>query len=152
MGSGLEDELGDILQKARDGKSWSQKDLAQAVDLPLEEVRRMERYDLIPPEEVIARLAKGRCLNCMEEQEYDLRVPVNRRDLIHAIEVVTAKADVHLTASIGRNRPKADIRLWKPSRIMQIFPFQDCGASNLKRGTTCRVGHRYIRILGKLFF
>ena len=26
----LEDELGDILQKARDGKSWSQEDLARA--------------------------------------------------------------------------------------------------------------------------
>ncbi len=52
--------------------------------------------------------AKGQCLNCMDGWEYDLTVPVNRRDLIHAIEVVTLKADVHLTASIGRNRPKAD--------------------------------------------
>jgi len=45
----------------------------------------------------------------MDEQEYDLTVPVNRRDLIHTIEVVTPKADVHLTASIGRNQPRADI-------------------------------------------
>ncbi len=27
--------------------------------------------------------AKGQCLNCMDEQEYDLMVPINRRDLIN---------------------------------------------------------------------
>jgi len=43
----------------------------------------------------------------MDEQEYDLTVPANRRDLIHVIEAVTPKADIHLTASIGRNRPTA---------------------------------------------
>ncbi len=37
--------------------------------------------------------ARGQCLNCMDEQEYDLTVPVNRRDLIHGIEAVTPKAD-----------------------------------------------------------
>ena len=51
--------------------------------------------------------AKGQCLNCMDEQEYDLTVPANRGDLINVIEVVTPKADVRLTASIGRNRPTA---------------------------------------------
>jgi len=30
-------------------------------------------------------LAKSKCLNCMDEQEVDLTVPVNRRDLIHAL-------------------------------------------------------------------
>ncbi len=55
--------------------------------------------------------AKGQCLNCMDKREYDLTQPANRRDLIHVIEVVTAKADVRLTASIGRNRPIADVRL-----------------------------------------
>lgn len=44
------------------------------------------------------------------DQEYDLTVPVNWRDLVHAIAVVTAKADVRLTASIFRNRPEADVR------------------------------------------
>ena len=52
--------------------------------------------------------AKGHCLNCRDEQEYDLTVPVNRKDLIHVTEAVTSKADVRLTASIGRNRPIAD--------------------------------------------
>ncbi len=42
MSSALEDELGDILQKARDGKSWSQEDLAIAADLTLDEVRRID--------------------------------------------------------------------------------------------------------------
>jgi hypothetical protein len=37
--------------------------------------------------------AKGQCLNCMDEQEYDLRVPVNRRDLIHALEAVKPKGE-----------------------------------------------------------
>jgi len=45
----------------------------------------------------------------MDEQEYDLTVPSNRGDLINVMEAVTPKADVRLTASIGRNRPKADI-------------------------------------------
>ncbi len=81
MPTGLEDELGDILQKARDGKSWSQKDLAQAVDLPLEELRRMERYDLIPPEEVIARLAKvldleGQALSAIARNAWHPKAPV----------------------------------------------------------------------------
>ncbi len=30
--------------------------------------------------------AKGQCLNCMDEQEYDLKVPTNKRDLIHALK------------------------------------------------------------------
>ncbi len=41
MPADLEDELGDILQKARDGKSWSQEDLAEATVLKLDEVRRI---------------------------------------------------------------------------------------------------------------
>jgi glyoxylase-like metal-dependent hydrolase (beta-lactamase superfamily II) len=81
MPTSLEDELGDILQKARDGKSWSQKDLAQAADLPLEEVRRMERYDLIPPEDVIARLAQvldleGQALSAIARNAWHPKEPV----------------------------------------------------------------------------
>ena len=53
----LEDELGDILQKARDGKSWSQKDLASAVGIALADIERMERYVLIPPESTISKIA-----------------------------------------------------------------------------------------------
>ncbi len=55
----------------------------------------------------------GQCLSCKDEQEYDLTIPANRRDLINVIEAVTPKADVRLTVSIGRNRPEADIRLRK---------------------------------------
>jgi hypothetical protein len=33
--------------------------------------------------------AKAQCLNCMDEQEYDLTVPVNKRDLIHALVAAT---------------------------------------------------------------
>ncbi len=63
----------------------------------------------------LKRPARGQCQNCMDEQEYDLTVPANRRDLINVIEAVTPKADVRLTASIGRNRPIADIRLGNTS-------------------------------------
>jgi hypothetical protein len=35
--------------------------------------------------------AKGQCLNCMDEQEYDLRFPVNGRDLIRIIEAFTPR-------------------------------------------------------------
>ena len=34
--------------------------------------------------------AKGQCLNCMDEQEYDLTVPVNRGDLIRVKKTITA--------------------------------------------------------------
>jgi glyoxylase-like metal-dependent hydrolase (beta-lactamase superfamily II) len=54
----LEDELGDILQKARDGKSWTPYELALAAGLKLDEVRRIESYEWTPPEETIARLAE----------------------------------------------------------------------------------------------
>ena len=30
------------------------------------------------------RSARGQCLNCMDEQEYDLTVPANREDLLYA--------------------------------------------------------------------
>ena len=58
MPTGLEDELGDILQKARDGKSWSQEDLAEAAGLKLNEIRRIERYEWTPPEATLTRLAE----------------------------------------------------------------------------------------------
>ncbi|MCH7501273.1 MAG: hypothetical protein IH886_14935 [Nitrospinae bacterium] len=56
--------------------------------------------------------ARSHYLNCQDELEYDLTVPANRTDLINVIEAVTPKADVHQTASIGRNRPQADIRAY----------------------------------------
>jgi len=50
-----------------------------------------------------------------------LRVPANRKDLIHAIEAVTHKADVRLTASIGRNRPKPDIHFLYKDLFEEIY-------------------------------
>jgi len=66
-------------------------------------------------------LARGQCLNCMDEQEYDLTKPANREDLIHVIEAVTPKADVRLTALIGRNRPKADLQLLNIPRLIFLL-------------------------------
>lgn len=57
MPSILEDEFGDILEKARDGKNWSQADLAQAVNVPVHDIQRMERYELIPDDAGISAVA-----------------------------------------------------------------------------------------------
>ena len=35
--------------------------------------------------------ARGQCLNCMDEQEYDLTVPVNRREILKRIEKVVER-------------------------------------------------------------
>jgi hypothetical protein len=35
--------------------------------------------------------AKGQCLNCMDEQEYDLTKPANGRDSIRVIKAVTTR-------------------------------------------------------------
>ncbi len=37
--------------------------------------------------------ARGQCLNCEEEQEYDLTKPVNRRGFLYVIEDVTPKGE-----------------------------------------------------------
>jgi DNA-binding XRE family transcriptional regulator len=80
------DILGDILQKARDGKSWSQKDLAEAAGLELDEVRRMERYELTPPEETITKLAKvldldGPALSAIARNAWHPNGPMSDPDL-----------------------------------------------------------------------
>jgi len=53
----LEDELGDILQKARDGKSWSQNDLARSIGISPDAIRRMESYEYIPDDTVLLKIA-----------------------------------------------------------------------------------------------
>ena len=55
----LEDELGDILGKARDGKSWSQNDLARSVGVSPDAIRRMENYELIPDDACIQKIASA---------------------------------------------------------------------------------------------
>jgi hydroxyacylglutathione hydrolase len=55
----LEDELGDILQKARDGKAWSRDDLVRAADIAADDIQRIESYDLTPSDSDILKLAKA---------------------------------------------------------------------------------------------
>ncbi len=57
MAAALEDELGDIVQKARDGKSFSQGDLARAVGLSVGKVGRVESCEWIPEDSVLLKLA-----------------------------------------------------------------------------------------------
>jgi hydroxyacylglutathione hydrolase len=77
----LEDELGDILQKARDGKSWSQEDLAETAGLKLDEVHRIERYEWTPPEATLTRLAEvlgldGPALSAIARNAWHPKEPV----------------------------------------------------------------------------
>jgi len=59
MSSPLEDEFGDILQKARDGKNWSQGQLADAVGVSSDLVRRMERYETLPDDATLQNIAEA---------------------------------------------------------------------------------------------
>ncbi|MEE2986835.1 MAG: MBL fold metallo-hydrolase [Nitrospinota bacterium] len=58
MASALEDELGDIIQKARDGKSWGQTELARRVGLSTADIRRIEHYEWTPDDTAILRIAQ----------------------------------------------------------------------------------------------
>ncbi len=58
MAGPLEDELGDILEKARDGKSWSQEDLSQASGVAEKDIQAMENYELVPDETTVLKLAE----------------------------------------------------------------------------------------------
>lgn len=58
MTTQLEDELGDVLEKARDGKNWSQADLAQAVQIGPDAIARMENYETVPDDNTIRDLAR----------------------------------------------------------------------------------------------
>ena len=55
----LEDELGDILEKARDGKRWSQVDLAKSTGMSIEDIVRIENYEWIPGEKVVFKIANA---------------------------------------------------------------------------------------------
>ena len=55
----LEDELGDILGKARHGKNWSQSDLAKSVGISSEDIVRIESYEWIPGEEIVLMIANA---------------------------------------------------------------------------------------------
>ncbi len=59
MAGSLEDELGDILEKSRDGKGWTQSDLARASGIKASDVYRMERYEFVPDENILQNLAEA---------------------------------------------------------------------------------------------
>ena len=55
----LEDELGDILQKGRDGKSWSQSDLANHSGISKSDIARIECCAMTPEEPTVRALANA---------------------------------------------------------------------------------------------
>ena len=55
----LEDELGDIMSKARDRKYSSQTDLAESIEMTLEDVVRIENYEWTPNEKSIFKIANA---------------------------------------------------------------------------------------------
>ena len=61
MNTELEDEFGDIVQKARDGQSLSQSDLALNSGVSFGDLTRIENCEWIPENDVIEKLAH--CLN-----------------------------------------------------------------------------------------
>jgi len=66
--------------------------LLMAVYIPQRCPKCFESVTLIQPQYkggAFKGPARGQCLNCRDEQEYDLTVPVNREDLIHALVVDT---------------------------------------------------------------
>ena len=67
----LEDELGDILAKARDGLSWSQNDLARAAGVSAGEIRRIESYEWVPDEALILRIADALDLHVTQIKRYE---------------------------------------------------------------------------------
>ena len=58
MSGVLEDELGDVLEKARNGKNWTQSDMARVSGVSLDDISRMERYEFVPDESVLKNLAE----------------------------------------------------------------------------------------------
>ena len=54
----LEDELGDVLEKARDGKDWSQVDLARTAQVSPDVIAKIENYETIPDDNTIINLAR----------------------------------------------------------------------------------------------
>ena len=54
----LEDELGDVLEKARDGKNWSQADLARAAQVSPDVIAQIENYEIVPDDNAIINLAR----------------------------------------------------------------------------------------------
>lgn len=58
MSESLEDELGDVLEKARDGKGWSPSDLARASGVSATDISRMERYEYVPDDSVLNHLSE----------------------------------------------------------------------------------------------
>ncbi len=58
MSASLEDELGDVLEKSRDGKGWTRSDLARASGISVNEISRMERCEYVPDENVLQNLAE----------------------------------------------------------------------------------------------
>ena len=62
--------------------------MIQAENRETDRLRATRSVTLIQPQHkggAFKGPAKGQCLNCMDEQEYDLTVPVNRKATLKAV-------------------------------------------------------------------
>ncbi len=68
--------------------------ITMAIFIPHRCSKCYESVTLIQPQHkggAFKEPARGQCLNCMDEQEYDLTVPANRREVLKQIEEVVEK-------------------------------------------------------------
>ena len=86
----LEDELGDIMSKARDGKDWSQTDLAESIEMTLEDVVLIENYEWTPNEKSIFKIANA--LNLLGPSMADITtaqwIPENETSDSNSIDII----------------------------------------------------------------
>ncbi|MFH1570798.1 MAG: MBL fold metallo-hydrolase [Gemmatimonadota bacterium] len=79
----IEDEFGDVVGKARRGQEISVADLARQVGMSVEDVERLEAYELVPGDDAIDRLARilglhGRKLRAIAARRYFPLYPAGR--------------------------------------------------------------------------
>jgi hydroxyacylglutathione hydrolase len=88
----LEDELGDIIEKARDGKRWSQFDLAESMGMTLEDIIRIENYEWTPDKKVIFKMANalnlhGPCLAAIADSKWRPKRETHESDKFDVISL-----------------------------------------------------------------
>lgn len=59
MGEGIIDDYDEIIRKARSAKSWSQEQLASEIHEKVTLIKKIERADIIPEDNVLAKIERA---------------------------------------------------------------------------------------------